>query len=65
MSAEKKMEKLRSVEGSGLPVADALTKLDILSPVDVLPAAHEPQRQVVLYDLLLLRRRATHGGINC
>jgi hypothetical protein len=31
MSAEKKLEILRSVEGSGLPVADALTKL-LISP---------------------------------
>jgi len=29
MSAEKKLEILRSVEGSGVPVIDALAKLDI------------------------------------
>src|SRR5512139_1309203 len=29
MSAEKKLEILRSVEGSGVPVADALAKIDI------------------------------------
>ena len=38
MSAEKKLEILRSVEGSGVPVTDALTKTGYLS-VDVLPVA--------------------------
>jgi transposase-like protein len=29
MSAEKKLEILRSVEGSGIPVTDALAKLEV------------------------------------